>query len=168
MSVMHPSDRCSVPGCSVRGVFYGVCPAHHVESQRMAASTQHELDGVIAEERAAIEAREKAQREKYADALKNRKDDGWDGYATRYGRKVFEDITAEVANCPDGNRNNTLFRAGARLGGLVSSGHLLESAVEEALVLAGMACGLDAADVKTTTRRAIREGKKRPWGPVEK
>jgi len=123
------------------------------------------MDIVVQETRIAQKREDAARKAKYASQIKNTMSDGWDGHATKYGRAAWDPIITELVNCGEGNRNNMLFKSSARLGQLVAGGHLLESAVEESLIIAGLATGLHRADVLNTVRRGVREGMKRPDGP---
>jgi hypothetical protein len=127
------------------------------------APSPEELEEEVVIARAEQEAADKARIAKFAASLRVN-DDGWDGHTTRYGRKALEGIVTDVVQT-EGGRNNALFKGAARVGGLIASGHVVESLAVDMVTNAGLATGLKMDEVSRTVRGAIAAGKKKPWGP---
>lgn len=66
---------------------------------------------------------------------------------TPYGRAALEGECAKVSSCPEGSRNQTLFKVGVRIASLVAGG---EIAYEDALTnlnIAAKRCGLEQQEI---------------------
>ena len=157
---------CAVPGCVNCAFDFGVCWPHRFEELKAGGTpTPDELDRLRLQVREDEAMREKERIARHASALRVT-DDGWDGHATRYGRKALEGIVEDVVAAEAG-RNNSLFRGSARAYGLVASGHVQESVAEAMLTSAGLATGLDQYEVNQCIQSGRRSGLKNPWGPKD-
>ena len=70
----------------------------------------------------------------------------------------------EVQGAAEGERNNTLFKMSAMVGGWVGGGYLERSEAEAALEEAGEACGLDSREVQATMANGLDRGESDPQG----
>ena len=77
-----------------------------------------------------------------------------------YARAALDRECAAVANCGNGARNATLFKAAASLGALAAGGALSPQAVVNALMDAARACGLVADDGRAAVEATIASGLK--------
>lgn len=155
---------CGVPTCERPNATFDVCNFHRAEELRVQlCASPYELDMMVAVIREEMLAAETRQREQYAASLRV-DDDGWDGFATRYGRRALEGIIADVVAAENG-RNNSLFKGAARVGGLIASGHVQESVAVDMVTAAGLSTGLTMDEVRPTVRGAVAKGKRKPWGP---
>ena len=95
-----------------------------------------------------------------------RPDSALDERGARYGQAALSAALANVRAAPRGQRNATLFREAAAVGQLVAGGAcgLSEWAVEEELVAAAAAAGLDRREAIETARRGLRTGSTTPRG----
>lgn len=86
--------------------------------------------------------------------------------AARRVQELAERILAEeadnVANTPEGNRNDQLNRSGFALGQLVAGGVLSESRALDVLEQAADDAGMDGHEVRSTIRSGIESGKMNP------
>lgn len=74
---------------------------------------------------------------------------------------ILTDITNEIAQAPEGSRNNTLFRLAAKALRYAVSGHLDESQVLHELTDAALTAGLEMAEIEQTlesARSAAQQG----------
>jgi len=70
--------------------------------------------------------------------------------ATRYGAVALENQAGAVRDAPNGERNNTLFKATATIARLIAGGELDEAEALKQLKLAGETAGLDTHEVIQT------------------
>lgn len=80
----------------------------------------------------------------------------------KYGLKVLQSTCAKVASAGKGQRNPALTRAAYLIGGYVETGAIDEGDALEALIAAGMACGLSSDEAGDVARRQLEMGKARP------
>ena len=73
----------------------------------------------------------------------------------RYAQEALESEVEKVAAAPEGERNNGLFKAACRIGGLVGAGALEREVAEEALAAATT---LPAAEASATIRNGLERG----------
>lgn len=158
---------CLVPDCAAPAVSYGVCIDHRRIEQRI--DSMPSADELVVAVKTARDEQKKIdeERRRQFSAELRVNDDDWDGHTTRYGRAALQGMVDEVAKCVAPGRNNTLFKNAARLGGLIGSGHVMESVAVQLITNAGLACGLDQHEVTITVRGAIAKGKQKPWGPTK-
>lgn len=76
--------------------------------------------------------------------------------------RAFERGVDEVRDATEGSRQVTLNRVAFKSGTLVGGGQLDEEYARSALREAGLACGLDGAEVENTILRAMQDGKQQP------
>ena len=86
----------------------------------------------------------------------------------RYGQKALENQYDLVVSTTEGQRNHALNKAAFSLGRLVGSGILSHSEVEDTLMNAGLASGLDEREIRITCSSGIRAGIKNPYYLEEK
>lgn len=79
-----------------------------------------------------------------------------------YGAAALRQELAAIAAAQVGDRNNQLNRSAFALGQLVGSNALSRPEVEASLQAAGLACGLEAAEVKATVRSGLSGGELEP------
>lgn len=84
------------------------------------------------------------------------------GACSAYGAAALDGETRDVAATGEGNRNNRLFAAAARLGGLVAGGELDEQLVRDRLLHAALASGLAQVESTLTINSGIRRGFETP------
>jgi len=84
------------------------------------------------------------------------------GATTPYGRKALDALVAEVAACPPGGQNDTLYRRSVRAGSLAYGGSIAEREAYTAMVAAGCAMANQSgrpawtqAQVEDVVRRAF-------------
>ncbi|MBN1605511.1 MAG: hypothetical protein JW940_02705 [Polyangiaceae bacterium] len=87
---------------------------------------------------------------------------------TAYGRKALTDECRKVAGTAKGARNDRLNRAAYALGGLIESGHLVESEVVSELTAAAKEAGLGKTETAKTIASGIAGGKENPRQPKER
>ena len=90
-----------------------------------------------------------------------------DPQAARYAATALDREARTVADTAPGTRNDTLNTAAFRMGQLVGSGWLAESTAVDALIDAGMACGLSYAESERTVISGMDAGMRAPRVGVE-
>ena len=80
----------------------------------------------------------------------------------KYIDRAMTLATQAVETAPNGTRNAELNKAAYSLGGLVASGHLDQSTVEQRLADAGRAAGLIPEEIRATIRSGMDSGKNKP------
>jgi hypothetical protein len=75
---------------------------------------------------------------------------------TAFGRAALQSECISVRHAPEGNRNNTLYRAALKMGSLIASGQLAKHEVVTALEAA--ADSLSQSDGADSTRKTIERG----------
>ena len=76
--------------------------------------------------------------------------------------RVLRDECQDVSVAQEGTRNHALFTASLKMGGLVTGGDLLALDTYEALLSAGLACGLPEEECKRTIESGLRLGGQHP------
>jgi hypothetical protein len=91
---------------------------------------------------------------------------------TPYGFATLDKICRDIRDAPNGAQECTLNAGAYKIGRLISAGELSDAAVA-ALIDAGLAMPSfdvrrlwDPALVEAKVRRAVEQGKRRPWTPV--
>lgn len=84
---------------------------------------------------------------------------------SRYAESAFRYEIEELASTPNGERNNTLFKATASLAGLVAGGMLEEYEVKQALEQTALSIGLKSHEVQATINSGFDTGTKTPRTP---
>lgn len=79
-----------------------------------------------------------------------------------YVQKAFEEEVARVMTAAEGARNDTLNTAALKLGHYVGGGELDQSEVEQALMKAALASGLDEAEATRTIASGLGKGISEP------
>ena len=79
-----------------------------------------------------------------------------------YVQKAFEEEVARVMTAAEGARNDTLNTAALKLGHYVGGGELNQSEVEQALLNAAIASGLDEAEATRTIASGLGKGISEP------
>jgi AAA domain/Bifunctional DNA primase/polymerase, N-terminal len=75
-----------------------------------------------------------------------------------YALAALDGCADELANAPNGERNNTLYKKAFRLGTMVARGWISQSAVFDALFAAADACGLNKDDGEQPSQKTILSG----------
>ncbi len=95
-------------------------------------------------------------------------DTGTDDGAEAWARRALELEVAAVLSAPVGTRNARLNQAAFSLGQIVARGDLGEAHVIETLTRAGLAAGLDPAEIEGTIASGLKAGMAQPRGPKER
>ncbi len=82
----------------------------------------------------------------------------------RRAQGLLEWAANEAASAAQGERNNTLFKMAAMVGGWVGAGYLTRHDAEAALEDAGQACGLSRREAEQTTCNGLDRGESDPHG----
>lgn len=82
--------------------------------------------------------------------------------ALRYATAALRAECEELANTPEGGRNDQLNCAAWKLGRYVASGYIAEADVVEALTDAARRSGLPDAEISRTVQRSTRDGQRQP------
>lgn len=87
-----------------------------------------------------------------------------------YGREALAGESDQVRSAREGERNQTLFRSGLRIGSLISGGHIPAEVALEALVTSALASGLTheesvATLIRPSGQGALQLGAANPRGP---
>lgn len=95
---------------------------------------------------------------------------GFSSAMSDYGQKALIGESETVKNAREGDRNQTLFKSGLRIGSLISGGHVPAEEALEVLVTAALESGLDYDESVTTLLRpsgqgALQLGAANPRGP---
>lgn len=95
-----------------------------------------------------------------------------DPAAVRYAATALDRECGDVADAPEGVRNDTLNRAAFNVGQLVGGGFLTAEQARDRLTDAGRQCGLDDTEINRTIGHALRDGAQKPrvvrlTGPTE-
>ncbi len=85
--------------------------------------------------------------------------------ARKYAQKALESEYDLVVSACEGSRNHTLNKAAYSLGQLVASGLLELMEVENALLNAGLTCGLPQGEIQTTLNSGLKAGALNPRYP---
>jgi hypothetical protein len=80
---------------------------------------------------------------------------------TPYGQAALDNIVAEMAATPEGQRNDTLFKLSCRLGSLVAGGELSRESAEQIKDAAAEA-GLDTDEIEKTFASGFNAGMQSP------
>lgn len=80
----------------------------------------------------------------------------------RLAVRILQEECEEVAACPPGARNHTLFRCAASMAELVGGGELTAGTMIDAMTAAGLACGLSRPEVDRTISSALKTGYENP------
>jgi hypothetical protein len=80
----------------------------------------------------------------------------------RYGAVALANEAHRVAAAAVGERNNTLYRAARRLGGLLATGGIHERDITETLADAAAQARLGRAEIDRTIRSGLKAGRRRP------
>jgi hypothetical protein len=85
---------------------------------------------------------------------------------TAYARAALDAETRAVATAPDGQRNNTLYRAALKLGQLTAAGLLTEPHISDRLLAVAIECGLPHPEAHRTIASGLRNGTRAPRRPT--
>lgn len=79
-----------------------------------------------------------------------------------YFSREFSNTLSKIKNCPEGKRNDTLYRGTFKLAQMCHSGYLQENVVKEQLAIAAQNCGLPEDETKKTIDSAFKEALSNP------
>jgi hypothetical protein len=89
------------------------------------------------------------------------------GGTTALGAKALEDETAQVAEAPEGRRNDQLNRSAFKLGQLITAGELDLDEARGALLMAAVWAGLPTDEAEATIRSGLAGGQRNPRQPAD-
>lgn len=79
-----------------------------------------------------------------------------------YFSREFSNTLEKIRTCPEGKRNDTLYRGAFKLAQMCHSRYLQESVVKENLTDAARICGLSDDETKKTVESAFKEALSTP------